>query len=114
MKKMLITMAALGWIGLAGAGTASADELSYLESLQSLGLLAQGGESCVFYPGDSGCSMRFTDNFGALHVGNYSCSQLAAGASVPKVVELLAQGDGLPLNPDNAKLVVLAADKYLC
>lgn len=99
-------------LGIWQAPLSSADELGYLNVLDSAGVLSHNGSTCNMINGL--CNGQFQSARDALATGRWVCDQVAGGKSKSMIIDWLSHGEGLMPSTFNGKVITNAAISNLC
>ena len=112
MVRFIFLPAAAAAFSLGLAPIASADGQSYLNALDSAGVLSRNGSSCNMINGL--CNGQFPSTSAALVTGRWVCDQVAAGKPRSMIIDWLSHGEGLMPSAYNGKVITNGAIANLC
>lgn len=112
MVRFIAISAGVVGLGIGLAPLASADELGYLNALDSAGVLSHNGSTCNMINGL--CNGQFQSAGDALSTGRWVCDQVAGGKPKSMIVDWLSHGEGLMPSAYNGKVITNAAIANLC
>lgn len=112
MKNAVVTLTAVATAAVVLAAPVAADDMGYLSTLDSAGLMSHDGSTCNMIDGI--CHGQFETVAGALGSGRWVCDQAAAGRSTDMIIDWLSHGEGLMPSSYNAEVITRAAIANLC